>query len=1243
MVPPILDQLVSNKPGDPASFGDLGAGILGGMPHRFPALFARGLARGVFALGAILWLGGAIVAGSLGQEADRDLAPAVRYGRDIRPILSDRCFLCHGPDEAKREAHLRLDVREEAIRLRKGVAAIVPGDPEASEMWYRVGSEDPNEVMPPPESHRATLTAEQRELVGLWIEQGAPYEDHWAFTPPVRPAPPSSDAQPIDAFLLDALAQHGLEYAGPVAPSLALRRLFLDLTGLPPTPEEIDGYLAVRAELGEDEAWSQQVQRLFHEEPYRTRYAERMTSPWLDQARYADTSGIHTDAGRQIWPWRDWVLEAYRTNMPFDQFLVQQLAGDLLPQGDNGPRVATGFLRNHVTTDEGGAIDAEYLVEYAVDRVDTTSRVFLGLTVSCARCHDHKFDPIRQEDYYRLFAFFGQNDEPGLYSQEPNPKRALEPFLEVPSPAQEDERRALQARVTEQEAQLAQPSAADQAALEAFEAGLGAELELVWQPSHLTSATSDQGATLTITPADTVLASGANPEVDIHRLQVQTEATGLRLVQLDVLGDASFTNGAPGRAGNGNAVLTGLHARARSIADPSQVQELDWAWIWTDYAQSNEDFSLNRALRPPFQGWAINAHNDPSDRVAWLVSDQPFGFEGGTQLEVELEYQSPYAGHVFGHVRVGLAQFGDQGLERLPVAQGRWYHAGPFPLASAEGAYAAHFGPEQVPELDLEASFEANGPVRWTYRADFADGVVNALPDGTNVHYLGRELYSPTARLLEVSIGSDDGFAIYVNGAQVAAREVARGCLPDQDRVTLPLRAGRNALVFQVINTGGAAGFFYKSLPQAQLLTENLVCAAVDTHARKDQGQGLQARIAHAWRLSHSEEYRAGTAALAALRGEQAALEAAIPRTMVMRDRPMARELFVLERGQYDHPDRERPVSPGIPIAFGDLPAHPEGEPATRLDLARWMVAPDNPLVARVAVNRLWQMIFGRGIVATSGDFGYQGSWPTHPELLDWLAVEFVESGWDVQHMLALMVESRAYRQGSAPSERAQAIDPTNLWLSHFPRQRLDAERIRDTALYVAGILQEDFGGPSVKPYQPEGLWREVAMTASNTRFFERGMGNELWRRSVYTYWKRACPPPAMLTFDAPTREACVVQRATTNTPLQALVLWNDEQFREAARALAQRALAEGDSTPAKLATMFQRCTGRLPSTDEAALLESALDQALVRFASDTESAEAWVRGGMLPRPMGMETQSLAAWTFVASSLLNLHATLTNG
>ena len=1169
-----------------------------------------------------------------GTENERAPVP-VRYGRDVRPILSDRCFVCHGPDPGKRQADLRLDLFETATAAREHGPAIVPGAPEKSEAWRRITTDDAEDHMPPPTSSRKPLSASERELIGRWIEDGAKYEPHWAFVAPVRPSVPSprdGGRNVVDRFVRAKLEQEGVAPSPEASPEAQLRRLFLDLTGLPPTPEELAAYLAD----ADPARYEHQLTRLFTTEPYRARYAERMATPWMDQARYADTSGIHMDAGRQSWLWRDWVLAAYRDNLPFDRFLTEQLAGDLLPDATVAQKIASGFNRNHVTTDEGGAIDEEYKVEYAVDRTATTGAVFLGLTLGCARCHEHKFDPVSQDEFYRFYAFFNSNEEPGLYSQVPDANRALEPFLVVPTAEQAARRSELDASIAGEQAALERPAPGEDEARAAFFAELERSSGLVWAASTLNAATSAEGATLTPQPDGSVLVSGANPAQDEHELKLRTNATGLRLLALEALGDPSFFEGRVGRSDNGNAVLSGITAEAVSIRDPKKRQALHFGWAWADHEQPDGEFGITAALDPDQNGWAVDAHRVPGGRVALFLADEPFGFAGGTEVVVHLVYRSVYAQHVFGRVRFALGALAAAGLDALPAAASDWLVAGPFATEPNPAGYTASFGPELDLALDRSKDFAGQ---RWRFEQRFPDGRVNGeLADGVNVHYLGRKLFVPSARRQTVALGSDDGYRLFLDGVEVSSRQVDRAVAEDQDQVELTLAAGAHTLVFEIVNTGGQAGFTWKPARRETELTGELLVALLPRTARSGERESA---LAVAWRLAFSADYRAHRERIAAAQKELAELEAATPRTMVMQELAMPRETFVLTRGAYDHPDPKRSVTRGVPAALGALPAD---APQNRLGLARWMTAPENPLVARVAVNRLWELVFGTGLVRSSEDFGLQGEWPSHPELLDWLALEFRESGWDVQHMLRLFVESATYRQSSRVRPELKERDPDDRWLAYLPKKRLSAEAIRDQALYVSGLLVEHLGGRSVKPYQPDGLWQEVAMLQSNTREYVRGMGDELWRRSLYTYWKRACPPPSLLTFDAPTREFCTIRRASTNTPLQALALWNDEQFVEAARALAARTLSEPAADEgARLARLFTRCAARAPAADELSLLARTLAEFRARYAAAPDDARALLEVGESMTPAELDPVELASWTLLANALLNLDEVLTRG
>ncbi|MBL8840820.1 MAG: DUF1553 domain-containing protein [Planctomycetes bacterium] len=1159
---------------------------------------------------------------------------AVRYSRDIRPLLSDRCFTCHGPDDKKRRGKLRLDEAAGAFAERESGAAIVPGDPDASELLARIGSDSPKHVMPPPSSNKKPLDAEEQELLRRWIEQGAVYEPHWAFVAPQRPRLPAvarGDAieNAIDTFIVAKLESEGVAPGPRADKESQLRRLFLALTGLPPTPEEQEQFLAD----ARPDAYARQVDRLFAEEPWKRRSAEHLATPWLDAARYADTSGIHTDAGRQIWPWRDWLLGALRDNLPFDRFVTEQLAGDLLPNATLEQRVASGFHRNHVTTDEGGAIAEEYLVEYAVDRTATTGSVFLALTLGCARCHDHKYDPITQRDFYGLLAFFNSIEEPGLYSQLPDPNRAFEPALPVPSAAQQARLAALEGELAAAEAALQQVPPEEQAQEAQFLAEKPVEAGISFAASEVVGAEADGGVTLEAREDGSFVAGGANPATTDYRFVLRTEASGLNLLRLDALADAAL-HGRVGRAPNGNAVVSGIALEAVSRRDPTQRAAVRFQWAWADVEQENGDYRVVNVLDTEDDlGWALAGHQRPGSRVALLLAEQPFGFEGGSDLHVTLQFRSVYAQHTLGRVRLAVGSIGAAGRAMLPAAASGWYRAGPFTGVGTDQLYATAFGPESAAAFDFRRPPVEGGPA-WRYDVEARDGRVNDLPGGTGATYLARRLFVPTDRSLEVSLGSDDSFRLFVDGVEVAGRNVDRGAAPDQDRATIALKAGLRTIVLKIGNTGGPGSFYWRALDRDGELVGGLVAALLPEAVRSPE---LAAQLHEGWKQRFSTGYRERTERVAAVQRERAQLLAGVPQTMVMSELAAPRPTYVLLRGEYDKPDREQPITRAIPAALGALPA---GASRDRLGLAQWLTSPTNPLLARVAVNRWWEMLFGTGIVATSEDFGLQGEFPSHPELLDWLAVELRESGWDVQHVLKLMVNSATFRQSAQARPAVREIDPGNRWLSWFPRRRLTAEQLRDQALHVAGLLVEKVGGPSVKPYQPDGLWNEVAMPASNTRTFVRGEGEQLWRRSLYTYWKRACPPPSLQTFDAPTREFCTIRRTSTSTPLQALVLWNDEQFVEAARALAQRTLREPGDDAARVTQLHRRCTGRPPEARERERLLAALGQFRARYSAAPADGEALLSVGMAPREATLPVPELAAWTLLASAVLQLDATI---
>ncbi|MCC7062878.1 MAG: PSD1 domain-containing protein [Planctomycetes bacterium] len=1157
----------------------------------------------------------------------------VLYGRDVRPILADRCFRCHGPAENGREAKLRLDERDEAIAARKHGAAIVPGKPEQSLVWQRLTTHDEDERMPPQKSGKPAFSAAEVAIVEQWIAEGAHYEQHWSFAAPRQPQVPTAGygwaRNEIDHFVAAGLAEAGLQPSPAADPATLARRAFLVLTGLPPTPQELDAFLADK----NADAYERLVDRLLTEEPYLTRHAEHLAQPWLDAGRYADTSGIHMDAGRQIWPWRDWLLQAIKQDLPFDQVVRDQIAGDLLPNATTAQRVATGFLRSHVTTDEGGAIDEEYRVEYAVERTNTLGSVFLGLTLGCARCHDHKYDPITQQDYYQLYSFFNQNQEPGLYSQSPNPYRALEPALEVPSEQDLAARARLREAIAGAEEDLRTIPADEAQQREVFFAAMQKDGGLQWPVAEVVSATSSNGSTLTAQADGSVLASGANPATDRHVLTLRTEASDLRMLCVEALPDASLPEGKVGRAPNGNAVLESIRLAVRPLGSTADFTPVPFVWASADYEQDDGDYRVVNALRDDELGFAVGAHQRPAQPVrALFLAEAPFGGQGGSELRVELDYDSVYPQHVFGRVRLHVGTLGPAMLDRLPAATSGFYVAGPFPSADGKVLYGGDHGPQSSTEIDGRQRW---GKLAWRFDAGLREGTVHTnLPQGRNATFVAQRVYCASPRQQKVSLGSDDGFVLYVGGQKVAERQVDRAASADQDPASFPALAGQNVVVLQVVNTGGQGGFYLRHDAAADALTGDLRLALLPPTTLDDS---LRERLGNAWRERFSPDFAARRKHLAGLQQELATLDAAVPQTMVMQEASMQRDTFVLLRGEYDKPDRNRPVSNQIPRMFGELPAD---APKNRLGLAQWLTSPGNPLLLRVAQNRLWEFVFGNGIVRTSEDFGLQGEWPSHRELLDWLAVEFRNRGLSTRAMLRLLVTSATFRQDGRVATAAQQKDPQDRLLGWFPRRRLTAETIRDQALYIAGLLKEQQGGPSVKPYQPPGLWKEVAMLQSNTREFQRGMGDDLWRRSLYTYWKRACPPPSLLTLDAPTREFCTVRRSTTNTPLQALVLWNDEQFVEAARVLAQRTLAQAGSDEERLQAAYRRCTGHPLAKEQLQLGLDLLRTMRQRYAAAPDDAKALLAVGEAPRDTNLPAPELAAWTIVANAFLNLDATL---
>ncbi len=973
-----------------------------------------------------------------------------------------------------------------------------------------------------------------------------------------------------------------------------------------------------------------------------------MALVWLDAARYADTNGFHHDNIRTAWPYRDWVINAFNDNMPYDQFVVEQLAGDLLPDATLSQRLASAFGRMHNINDEGGALDEEYRVEAVADRIETVATVFMGLTLNCARCHDHKYDPLTQEDYYSLYAYFNSLEERGVYAPVFESARAYPARLLWADPETRAQLTDANAALTQAHAEREEATPSIDTEQKEWEIAYREDRGIAWAEAALQSSVSSSADTvLTVQPDTSVLLSTASEGMVADRetitLTYHTEATDLRLIQLDALRDASLGDRA-GRADNGNAVLTHLEIIATSIADPSESVAVTLNHAWATYNQPNGDFDVLNSIRADRSGWAIGGHLDNSHRTALFFAKEPFGFEGGTEIQVKLHHDSIYARHTLGRMRLGFASADEDILEDQPILLGSWFECGPFESESPDGAdLYAHlmetaFGPE-TEGLDLDARF---GERQWQHQPNLSDGESLTFPTPNRVFYYGRTIHTPVARNMHLSLGSDDGMLVYLNGEEVFRFEGQRAVAPDQNEVSLTLPPGENVLIVKIANLASAGGIYVQpTLTDSPVYSNPLAAVPVETRTFVSNRM-----FTGSWRFQHSEIYATLSEAVDLAQMEVDRLEALAVPVLVMKELDEPTPTFILNRGAYDGANPDLPVTRRPPSVLTDGDWTAPDTDHNRLDFARWLTQPEHPLTARVQVNRLWQTIFGSGLVTTPEDFGVQSDWPTHPELLDWLAVAFAESGWDQKQMIRDLVTSATYRQSARRQPAAAEIDPDNQLLSSFPRRRLDAEMVRDQALFTSGLLVDRIGGPSVRPYQPEGLWREVSIgVSSNTQIFEQDEGEALYRRSLYTFWKRTSHSPQMMAFDAPSREFCVVQRGTTNTPMQALVLWNDEQFVEAARHLAQRTLADDTLTDAnaRVADIFRRCTGRVPTDEEQGIMLRAQDLVHQRFAATPADARQLLMLGesQIERELtDAEAAELAAWTLTTNAIMGLDETI---
>jgi len=1009
---------------------------------------------------------------------------AIDFSRDILPLLSENCFNCHGPDEVNREAGLRLDKRDGATAtLDSGEVAVVAGKSSASGLYQRISSDDLDLRMPPPDSGKS-LTPEQIARIKTWIDGGAEWSGHWSFQSPSRPPVPQQRAEwraenPIDLFIQARLADAQLNLEPPADKAALIRRVTLDLTGLPPTIKEVDDFLADKSPT----AYERVVDRLLESQ----RYGEHRARIWLDAARYADTHGLHLDNERSIWPYRNWVIDAFNRNLPFDQFTIQQLAGDLLENPTLDQRVATGFNRCNVTTSEGGSIDEEYYMRYAVDRVETTATVWLGLTAGCAACHDHKFDPLTQKEFYQLFSYFFSLTEKAMDGNALLPP----PAIEVPSETQLTER----TRLTEQLA------------------AVKLEIDTAIADWKYVDPLADAEPT-PLAKADKIWFDDALPE---GAKPAGNDANPWKFVTAP---DHPVYSGENSSVRTGNGLTQHFFTGAK---DPLVVGDNDqlFAYVYLD-------------------------PNDPPETVQLQFNDGTWehrAFWGADKA------------HGAGRNNPSNLRLGE-----LPKT-GEWVRL----EVPAEAV-----GLKKGAKINGWAFTQFKGTVHWDQA-----GIVTIAP-------LSREQ--------KESLAAWEYFRATVKHPAV----------PAEIQKVLDIEKGK------------------RTAEQTQQLTRYYL-QHVNPTSQEHFAEPLKRQAT--WEK------------------ELAELQKAIPSTLVMEERKEPRQAHILERGQYTL--KREAVSSRVPEWLGSLPSE---APANRLGLAQWLVSPTHPLTARVTVNRYWQHYFGTGLVKTSEDFGLQGEQPSHPALLDWLAVEFIESGWNEKRFHKLLVMSATYRQSSRVTAEKLAADPQNRLLSRGPRFRLDAEVIRDQALALSGLMVDEIGGKSVRPYQPAGLWKPVGFGGSNTSVFKQDTGAKLYRRSMYTFWKRTSPPPTMTTFDAPDRETCQVRRARTNTPLQALVLMNDVQFIESARKFAERVMSEGGTdVDQRLTFAFRSVLARQPTASERESLTGLYADHLAEFKEHPELAGKLLSAGESPRNESLDVNELSAWTMLAHLLLNLSETVTKG
>jgi len=1180
-------------------------------------------ARGLL-LAALLAVSGLVAA--LGTTAPGEEKPAAKpsadrvdFNRDIRGILSKNCSACHGPDEEHRKAGLRLDVREAAIKeLDSSFTAIVPGKPDDSELIQRVTSTDPLERMPPKDSGRE-LTPAEIALLKRWIAEGANYSEHWSFVKPIRPALPAVRQKTwaknaVDQFILARLEREGLAPA-PAADRYALiRRLSLDLRGLPPSPREVDAFVNDPA----PDAYERLVDRFLAD----ATYGERWARMWLDLARYADSKGLGSDPLRTIWRYRDWVIDAFNSNLPYDRFTLEQIAGDLLPDATLEQRIATAFHRNTMTNTEGGTDDEEFRVAAVKDRVDTTAQVWMGLTLGCAKCHNHKFDPLTQAEYYQVFALFNQtadNDQPDE-----------SPTLPAPTAEVTTRLKEIDARAAELKKQLDTPTPEIAAEQAAWETSL--RIDPAWTVLEPTELTTESRTMLKRLDDGSILATGSIPANDVYSVSARTNLKGLTAFRLEALPDSTLPQGGSGRGPDGNFVLSRFVATIEDAERPGSG-------------------AIGRFVRLELPG---------DSRILSLAEVQVFdGTENVARAGKATQSSTDYGGE---------AQRAIDGN-----TNGNYYDANS----------TTHTKQEANPwwEVDLGSDKPVERIAIWN-RTDA--GVGERLAN-FRVLVLDRERKTVSQHVLATAPGPSS--EIEVSGRQTisfprAAADYSQPNFPVANALTQKDIASSGWGVGPQMNQPHTA-YFLAAAPAGDAATSLLtirlehrfkqpqfalgrfrlsVTANADVQRRVVVPADFLAIVDLPADQRTAEQsaklaahYRAIAPSLAPTRDALAQLEKsrpAIPTVPVMLELPAEkkRTTHLMVKGNFLTPGTA--VEPAVPAKFHPLP---QGSRPDRMGLARWLVDRDNPLTARVAVNRFWGQLLGLGLVETEEDFGTQGEPPSHPELLDWLAVEFTEptfdlavdganrqpAPWDVKRFIKLLVTSATYRQSSHVTSEALARDPRNRLLSRAPRYRLEAEMVRDQALELAGLLSHKSHGPSVYPPQPPGMWQAAF---NGERTWTTSTGEDRYRRGLYTFWRRTVPYPSMATFDAPSRELCTVRRIRTNTPLQAFVTLNDPVYVEAAQALARRIVREGGTTTAERAQFaLKLCLVRPPEAAQVEELTRLYDDELAHFQKELKSAEELATDPLGPLPKDMDPADLAAWTVIGNVLLNLDGVLTKG